>query len=76
MNAPLDILEAALGAEQAHTALAALDSAGWVVVPKVPTQAMLDAAWASALAENAGGTWEDMIEAAQLSSGNSGSASG
>jgi hypothetical protein len=76
MSAPLEILAAILGAEQAGVALEALDSAGWVVVPRIPTQAMLDAAWASALAENAGGTWEDMIDAAQLSSGNSGSASG
>jgi len=49
MSAPLDILAAVLGAERAGAALEALGSAGWVVVPRIPTQAMLDAAWASAL---------------------------
>jgi hypothetical protein len=34
-----------------------------LVVPKKPTQQMLDAAWASALAEDAAGVWESMIEA-------------
>jgi hypothetical protein len=38
--------------------------AGYVIVPKEPTKEMLDAAWASALGEDAAGVWRDMIEAA------------
>jgi hypothetical protein len=36
----------------------------WVIVPRVPTKEMIDAAWASALAEDALGVWNEMIEAA------------
>jgi len=64
MSAPLDILAAALGSEQACAALEALNSADWVVVPRVPTQAMLDAGWYSAHDEDAAGTWRYMIDAA------------
>ena len=63
MSAPLDILTGILGSEQARAALEALASSNFVVVPRVPTQAMLDAAWAAALAENAEGVWEEMIAA-------------
>ena len=48
--------------DRASDALAALSDAGWVCVPRTPTKAMLDEAWASALEENAGGVWRDMIE--------------
>jgi hypothetical protein len=34
-----------------------------VLVPRIPTKEMIDAAWASALDENAMGVWEDMIQA-------------
>jgi len=37
------------------------DSA-YVVVPREPTLAMLNAAWADALAEDAAGVWKAMIE--------------
>jgi hypothetical protein len=33
----------------------------YVLVPRVPTEAMLKAAWADALAEDAGAVWESMI---------------
>lgn len=34
-----------------------------VVVPRIPTKEMIEAAWASALAENAEGVWQSMIDA-------------
>lgn len=34
----------------------------WVCVPRRPTKAMLDAAWAYALDEDAEGVWRSMIE--------------
>jgi hypothetical protein len=34
----------------------------FVLVPRVPTQEMLKAAWADALAEDAAGVWKSMIE--------------
>ena len=34
-----------------------------VLVPRIPTREMLDAAWASALDEDASGVWRAMIEA-------------
>jgi hypothetical protein len=39
--------------------------AGYVVVPVSPTKEMLEAAWASALAEDAAGVWSSMIAAAK-----------
>jgi hypothetical protein len=36
---------------------------GFVCVPIQPTRDMLEAAWADALAENARGVWDSMIEA-------------
>ena len=41
----------------------ALESAGLVVVPLIPTEQMIEAAWASTLDENAKLVWEDMIAA-------------
>ena len=37
---------------------------GWVLVPKVPTKEMIDAAWADAHEEDAAGVWREMINAA------------
>jgi hypothetical protein len=34
----------------------------YVLVPRVPTKEMLEAAWADALGEDAGGVWKSMIE--------------
>ena len=34
----------------------------FILVPRNPTPEMLEAAWASALAEDAGGVWLSMIE--------------
>lgn len=51
----------------------------YILVPRQPTKEMLDAAWPSALAEDAGGVWKDMIEAYErglASEGNSASGSG
>lgn len=39
---------------------------GLIIVPLVPTQAMLDSAWAAALAENAKGVWEEMVSVAAI----------
>ena len=58
---PADILTALLGAGQAQAALAALSNAGWVWVPRRPTERMIEAAYWSALAENAAGVWEEMV---------------
>jgi hypothetical protein len=33
----------------------------YVLVPRVPTKAMVEAAWADALAEDAAGVWKSMI---------------
>ncbi len=52
-----------LGEEDAEAAIKALDAAGFVIVPKEPTPAMIEAAWASALDEDAAGVWTHMIEA-------------
>ncbi len=38
-------------------------NAGLVLVPRDPTEAMLKAAWADALAEDAKGVWQSMIDA-------------
>jgi hypothetical protein len=61
-STPANILADALGESQARAALAALSAAGWVCVPRAPTAAMLDEAWASAESENAALVWRDMIE--------------
>jgi hypothetical protein len=37
----------------------------YVLVPRVPTREMLDAAWADALAEDAAGVWAEMIGVAE-----------
>lgn len=42
----------------------ALKERGFVIVPIEPTPEMLKAAWADALAEDAGGVWREMIEIA------------
>ncbi|MGA2743039.1 MAG: hypothetical protein ABSG65_37095 [Bryobacteraceae bacterium] len=43
-----------------------ISEAGYVIVPRLPTAEMLDAAWADALAEDAKGVWGAMINAAPL----------
>ena len=50
----------------------------YVLVPRKPTKAMLEAAWADALAENAEGVWRSMIENFEgyASSGKSASGNG
>ena len=44
----------------------------YVVVPRVPTREMVDAAYWSAFGEDAKGVWEAMIIAYESSNGNSG----
>jgi hypothetical protein len=39
------------------------DETEMVLVPRVPTKEMIEAAWAAALNENAGGVWRAMIDA-------------
>ena len=41
----------------------------WALVPRQPTKEMLERAYWSALAENAAGVWESMIEAVDRSRG-------
>ncbi len=60
----LEVLRSAIGETKAARVLNALASAGIVCVPKNPTEAMIEAAWANALSENARGVWEDMVECA------------
>ncbi len=43
------------------------NSEDYVLVPRKPTEAMLEAGWYEAHDENAAGTWRDMIEAWELS---------
>jgi len=67
MSAPLHIIRETLGSEaQAKSVLEALAAAGWVVVPRVPTEDMLEAAFWSAHAEDAEGVWSQMIGALPL----------
>jgi hypothetical protein len=44
----------------------ALYARGFVCVPADPTDEMVRAAWAEALAENARGVWASMIEVSQV----------
>jgi hypothetical protein len=44
--------------------LLAITDLGLAIVPREPTQEMIEAAWADALDENAGGVWAKMVEAA------------
>jgi hypothetical protein len=43
----------------------------YVMVPRKPTEKMISAAWADALAEDAIAVWESMIEAYETSKGKS-----
>jgi hypothetical protein len=49
--------------------LAALDAAGYVIVPKEPTQEMIEAGWAAAHDESAAECWRDMLAASQQKGG-------
>ena len=52
---------------------AALQAAGFVIVPVVPTAGMIEEAYYSAHDEQAGAVWRDMIQAwGKSNSGNSG----
>jgi hypothetical protein len=65
MSAPLSLIAVVLGSEdQAARVLAALAAAGYVCVPRDPTKAMLESAWAHALDEDAEGVWKSMVESA------------
>ena len=50
-----------LAEDQARRVLMALREAGFVCAPIEPDERMLDAAWSSALAEDAAGVWDSMI---------------
>lgn len=56
----INAIESAGG--NAEAILAAISEVGYVCVPCTPTPEMLRAAWADALAEDAGGVWSSMIE--------------
>ena len=65
MSAPLRLIADVLDSQaQAELVLAALSAAGYVCVPREPTKAMVESAWACALDEDAKGVWESMIESA------------
>jgi hypothetical protein len=57
-----EVLEKVAGEEGKRIA-DAVERIGFVCVPVEPSKEMVDAAWASALAENAEGVWSSMIEA-------------
>ncbi len=61
MSAPLSVLIEVVGEEQAHLAMAAIKGAGYVCVPVEPTEDMIEATWADALAEDARAVWKVMI---------------
>jgi hypothetical protein len=62
----LSTLAKALGSEiKAQAALDALRSVDWACVPRIPTQAMLEAAYWAAHEENAAGVWAEMIESSE-----------
>ena len=56
-----DALGGAPAKDQARRVLAALRAAGFVCAPVEPDERMLEAAWTSALAEDAAGVWDSMI---------------
>jgi hypothetical protein len=57
-----DVLREAVGDEtQAQRIADAIAAQGYVCVPRAPTKAMLEAAWADALAEDAKEVWTTMI---------------
>jgi len=59
---PLAIVASTLESESsADMVLTALDKYGWICVPKIPNNEMLDAAYWCAYEENAAGVWEEMI---------------
>ncbi len=45
-------------------AIANLRARDYVVVPRIPTRQMIEAAWESVTAEDAGGVWDAMVESA------------
>jgi hypothetical protein len=53
-----------LSAATASEILDLIGEAGYVIVPRLPTGEMIEAAWADALAEDAGRVWSSMIDAA------------
>jgi hypothetical protein len=58
----LGVIRAAVGDEEQSKRIAdAIAAQGYVCVPRVPTKAMLEAAWADALAEDAKEVWATMI---------------
>ena len=48
--------------QDAARIVTAIETLGYVCVPRVPTEEMLHAAWSDALAEDARGVWETMIK--------------
>jgi hypothetical protein len=57
-----DVIRKAVGTEaKAQQVADALYALGYVCVPRVPSEAMLQAAWADALAEDAKAVWDTMI---------------
>lgn len=70
-----EIIIKALGVEEGARVADAIAAQGYVCVPRVPTDKMLDEAWAWAHDEDALGVWNAMI-GAYISNGNSVNGSG
>jgi hypothetical protein len=67
MSGPLQVIAATLGSEaDAKRILDALDAAGYVCVPREPTEKMIQDGWIAALDEDAGDTWRYMVKSALL----------
>jgi hypothetical protein len=67
MSGPLQVIAAIVGSEMdAKRILVALDTAGYVCVPREPTEEMIEDGWAAANEENAGNTWRAMVKSALI----------
>lgn len=71
MKAPREVIAEVFtdshGKQRADGILAALDVAGYVIVPREPTEAMIEASnreWDGRMSHRSSGAWQAMIEAA------------
>jgi hypothetical protein len=68
---------AALVADNEIDRLGQGGTTGMILVPRIPTKEMIEAAYYDAMAEDAAGVWRSMVEAwLQTSTGNSDSGNG
>ena len=57
--------ECSISSEQAARLVVALQGYGYVCVPRIPTEYMLEEGWAPAHEEDARDTWDHMIRAVE-----------